>query len=45
MAVAEADKATIVQKIEDITQEKGFIYSLAIILLHSFFLIQSKSPK
>jgi len=38
MAVAEVDKATIVQKIEDITKEKGFIYSLAIILLHSFFL-------
>lgn len=37
MAVAEVDKTSIVQKIEDITKEKGFIYSLAIILLQSFF--------
>ncbi len=37
MAIAEVDKNSIVQKIEDITKEKGIIYSLAIILLQNFF--------
>jgi hypothetical protein len=37
MPVAEVDKKIIVHKIEEITKQKGFIYSLAIILLQSFF--------
>ena len=33
----EPQRADIVRQIEEITKEKGFIYSLAIILLHNFF--------
>jgi len=37
MPDVEIDQKDIVKKIEEITKEKGFIYSLAIILLQSFF--------
>ena len=37
MPDVEVDQRDIVGKIEEITKEKGFIYSLAIILLQSFF--------
>jgi hypothetical protein len=37
MEVVDADRRSIVQQLEDITKEKGFVYTLAIISLQNFF--------
>jgi len=37
MEVVDADRKSIVQQLEDITKERGFVYTLAIISLQNFF--------